>query len=56
MSESSLDLFCNPDEDELTAFAYAFADRIEALASELEVTVDYYLEEFHDVGQVNEIE
>lgn len=45
MHESSLDLFCNKAEKEANDFAMT----IEALAEALEVTVDYYLEEFHEV-------
>mgnify|MGYP001261236118 FL=1 len=45
MHESSLDLFCDRADKE----AHAFAMEIESKAAALEVTVDYYLEEFHDV-------
>lgn len=48
MHESTLDLFCghhsSPDEDDSIALAYA--ETIEQRAAELEVTVDYYMEEF----------
>ena len=50
MHESSLDLFC---QAVLAAKAETQADdfavNIEALAEALEVTVDYYLEEFHEI-------
>lgn len=42
MHKSSLDLFCLKAEAEEEAF-YAF---IEDAAAELEITVNYYLEEF----------
>ena len=45
MHDSSLDLFCNKAEEQANDFAMT----IEALAEALEVTVDYYLEEFHEV-------
>jgi len=45
MHESSLDLFCDRADKE----AHAFAMEIESKAAALEITVDYYLEEFHDV-------
>jgi len=46
MHDSSLDLFCQKAEEQANDFALT----IEALAEALEVTVDYYLEEFHEVG------
>lgn len=46
MHDSSLDLFCDKAEEQANDFALT----IEALAEALEVTVDYYLEEFHEVG------
>ena len=45
MHESSLDLFCERADRE----EHAFAMELESKAAALEVTVDYYLEEFHDV-------
>ena len=45
MNESTLDLFCERADRE----AHAFAMELESKAAALEVTVDYYLEEFHDV-------
>ena len=45
MHDSSLDLFCQKAEEQANDFAMT----IEALAEALEVTVDYYLEEFHEV-------
>ena len=45
MHDSSLDLFCQKAEEQANDFALT----IEALAAALEVTVDYYLEEFHEV-------
>lgn len=45
MHDSSLDLFCDKAEEQANDFAMT----IEALAAALEVTVDYYLEEFHEV-------
>ena len=45
MHDSSLDLFCQKAEEHANDFALT----IEALAAALEVTVDYYLEEFHEV-------
>ena len=45
MHDSSLDLFCDKAEEQ----ADDFAMNIEALAAALEVTVDYYLEEFHEI-------
>ena len=39
-------LFCKKAEEQANDFALT----IEALAAALEVTVDYYLEEFHEVG------
>jgi len=41
MYNSSLDMFCEKADEE--AF-YAF---VEDAAADLEITVDYYLEEFH---------
>lgn len=55
MNDSTLDLFCDKADD-LEEFAYNFSKEIEALAAALEVTVDYYLEEFHDVDQDYETE
>lgn len=43
MHESTLDLFCNDNSDEI---ADEYALEIERKAAELEVTVDYYLAEF----------
>ena len=45
MNESTLDLFCERADKE----AHAFAWELESKAAALEITVDYYLEEFHDV-------
>ena len=45
MHDSSLDLFCDKAEEQANDFAMT----IEALAAALEVTVDYYLEEFHEI-------
>ena len=45
MHDSSLDLFCDKAEEQANACALT----IETLAAALEVTVDYYLEEFHEV-------
>ena len=43
MNESTLDLFCNHQEQK---DADEFATELERKASELEVTVDYYMMEF----------
>jgi hypothetical protein len=43
MHESTLDLFCNDDSDDI---ADEYAMEIERKAAELEVAVDYYLAEF----------
>jgi hypothetical protein len=43
MHESTLDLFCNDNSDEI---ADEYATEIERKAAELEVTVDYYMAEF----------
>jgi hypothetical protein len=40
MNESTLDLFCNRDDDE------QYWKELEERAAELEVTLDYYLAEF----------
>ena len=45
MNESTRDLFCERADKE----AHAFAMELESKAAALEITVDYYLEEFHDV-------
>ena len=45
MNESTLDLFCERADKE----AHAFAMDVESKAAALEITVDYYLEEFHDI-------
>ena len=41
MHESTLDLFCNDDNIDA-----AFIESLETEAAKLEVTVDYYMEEF----------
>tara|TARA_B100000131_G_scaffold176551_1_gene170449 strand:+ start:104 stop:286 length:183 start_codon:yes stop_codon:yes gene_type:complete len=46
MHDSSLDLFTAKAEEE----AHKYAMDLESKAAELEVTVDYYLEEFHDIN------
>jgi hypothetical protein len=43
MNESTLDLFCQHD-DEMYADEYAM--ELERKASELEITIDYYMMEF----------
>lgn len=43
MHESTLDLFCDQDDEQL---AYEFWMEVEKKAAELEVTVDYYMMEF----------
>jgi hypothetical protein len=43
MHESTLDLFCDQDDEQ---FAYEFWMEVEKKAAELEVTVDYYMMEF----------
>ena len=43
MYESTLDLFCNEDDDK---FDEEFWLEIERKAAELEVTVDYFMMEF----------
>ena len=43
MHESTLDLFCNDNFEEI---ADEYAMELERKAAELEVTVDYYLAEF----------
>jgi len=43
MYNSSLDIFCEKADEEAEAFC-AF---VEDAAADLEITVDYYLEEFH---------
>jgi len=43
MYESTLDLFCNEDDDK---FAEEFWLEIERKSAELEVTVDYFMMEF----------
>lgn len=46
MHDSSLDLFTAKAEEE----AHKYAMDLESKAAALEVTVDYYLEEFHDIN------
>ena len=49
MHESTLDLFCgdtNLTEDSEEQMAAEFASEIEQKAAHLEVTVDYYMQEF----------
>tara|TARA_B100000902_G_C26934630_1_gene728002 strand:- start:557 stop:691 length:135 start_codon:yes stop_codon:yes gene_type:complete len=43
MHDSTLDLFCQDGDD---TFADEYAKEIELKAAELEVTVDYYMQEF----------
>lgn len=43
MHESTLDLFCSEDDPQLAA---EYAMEIERKAAELELTVDYYMQEF----------
>jgi len=43
MHDSTLDLFCDSDSEE---YADEYAMEIEKKASELEITVDYYIAEF----------
>ena len=43
MNDSTLDLFCQHEENE---YADEYAMEIERKCSELEITVDYYMEEF----------
>jgi hypothetical protein len=43
MNDSTLDLFCQNDDD---TFADEYAKELELKAAELEVTVDYYMQEF----------
>jgi hypothetical protein len=43
MHDSTLDLFCNHDDE---VYADEYAREIELKAAELEVTVDYYIAEF----------
>jgi hypothetical protein len=45
MHESTLDLFCTHDNDNLD-IDDAFMLAMEEEASKLEITVDYYMEEF----------
>ena len=45
MNDSTLDLFCNNNDDELDIDSI-FSDALEECASKLEITVDYYIEEF----------
>jgi hypothetical protein len=45
MNKSTLDLFCD-HEDERNEIDDAFDMALEEEASKLEVTVDYYIEEF----------
>jgi len=43
MHDSTLDLFCNHDDE---VYADEYAKELELKAAELEVTVDYYIAEF----------
>jgi hypothetical protein len=43
MNDSTLDLFCQHEDER---FADEYANELELKASELEVTVDYYMMEF----------
>jgi len=43
MHESTLDLFCNHDDE---VYADEYAKEIELKAAALQVTVDYYIAEF----------
>jgi hypothetical protein len=45
MHQSTLDLFCNHSDDNLD-IDHAFMCALEEEASKLEITVDYYMEEF----------
>jgi len=45
MHNSTLDLFCNNEDDQFDIDS-AFVSALEECASKLEVTVDYYIEEF----------
>ena len=45
MHNSNLDLFCNNEDDQFDIDS-AFVSALEECASKLEVTVDYYIEEF----------
>jgi hypothetical protein len=48
MNESTLDLFCNHEnENEDLGIDDLFAMALEEEASKLNITVDYYLEEFY---------
>jgi vacuolar-type H+-ATPase subunit C/Vma6 len=46
MHDSTLDLFEDAANAEL---AHHYAMMLEQRAAELEITVDYYLEEFHEI-------
>ena len=46
MHESTLDLFCGDANCDDTKLAEEFASEIEQKAAHLEVTVDYYMQEF----------
>ena len=43
MNESTLDLFCNDNNDDIRE---VFDSALEESAAKYEVTVDYYIEEF----------
>ena len=46
MHESTLDLFCGDTNSDDAKLAEEFANEIEQKAAHLEVTVDYYMQEF----------
>ena len=46
MHESTLDLFCGDANSDDAKLAEEFASEIEQKAAHLEVTVDYYMQEF----------
>ena len=46
MNETTLDLFCGDTNSDDAKLAEEFANEIEQKAAHLEVTVDYYMQEF----------